>query len=1042
MSRLIVELSLKLRYIVLILATLTILFGIIQLGDMPVDIYPEFNPPLVEIQTEALGLSAIEMEALITVPLEADLLNGVAWLDQIQSKTVAGLSSVLLVFQPGTDPIQARQMVQERLTQTFALPNVSKPPTMLQPLSTTSRVMMIGLSSDEMSLIDMGTLARWIIKPRLMGVPGVANVAVWGQREWQLQVQVDPERLQEAGVTLKQIIATSGEALWVSPLSFLESSTPGTAGWIDTPNQRLSIRHELPISSAEDMGRIPIEGTAYKLGDVVDIVEDHQPLIGDAILEDGPGLLLVIEKFPYANIIEVSRGIEEALELLSPGLGDIDVDTTVFRSANYIERAADNITISLIISMVLIIFVIGVFLFEWRTALIGFLVILTSIISAALVLYLRGETLNIMVLAGLAAAVGIVVDDALTNTENIQKRLNQHREQNNSKSAFYIIIEASTEFRSSIGFATLVIILIILPIFFLEGLTSSFLQPLAVSYALGVIAAQVVALIITPGLGLIFLSNSREKPRVFSLFNKFQNKYKDILNRSLQSPSKTVIIAVLLAVVCIAALPFIRLSPLPEIQQTNIRIQWEGPPGTSRTEMNRIMSLASAELRDIPGIENVGSHVGRAITGDAIVSINSGELWLNINPDADYTNTVSAVRNVIDGYPGLFHEAQSYQPERIGQALTLGDQDLVIRIYGNEFDVLNGMAQDVKQRIEGINNIVDVQIETLEEEAQVEIKVNLAAAERFQIKPGDVRRAATTLLSGLQVGNLYEEQKVFDVVVWGIPEIRNNINDIGQLLIDTPGGGHVLLSEVAEIRITSTPIIINRDAVSRYIDVRVDVGGSAIDSVTDDIEDALNGVVFPPEYHSEVLSDFAIRTQSQQRILIVVLIIVVGSFLLMQAALHSWPLAFFILLTWPLALAGGVLAVLITGGVFSIGSLVGFLTVLGIAIRNSVILIGHYQRLEDDEGIAFGADLVLRGSQDRARSILITAVAVGVTFLPMLIAGDIPGLEVLHPMAAVVLGGLITATLINLFLLPVLYMRFGEIRESDLGLSPAKVAGD
>src|SRR5262245_9539186 len=320
MMRWIVGLSMQLRFLVLILAAVLMVFGVVQLRSMPVDVYPEFNPPLVEVQTEALGLSAAEVESLITTPMEADLLNGVAWLDQMYSESVTGLSRILLVFEPGTDPIKARQMVQERLTQAHALPNVSKPPVMLQPLSSSSRVLMVGLSSSNLSPIELGVLARWNIKPRLMGVPGVANVSVWGQRERQLQVQVDPEQLKAKGVTLGQVIETTGEALWVSPLSFLESSSPGTAGWIDTPNQRLSIRHLLPIITPEDLAKVSLAGSeGLLLGDVATVVEDHQPLIGDAVLNNGPGLLLVIEKFPGANTLAVTQDVEAALEAMRPG---------------------------------------------------------------------------------------------------------------------------------------------------------------------------------------------------------------------------------------------------------------------------------------------------------------------------------------------------------------------------------------------------------------------------------------------------------------------------------------------------------------------------------------------------------------------------------------------------------------------------------------------------------------------------------------------------------------------------------------------------
>src|SRR5262245_3657568 len=355
MMRWISEASMRLRFLVLILAAVLMVFGITRISSMPVDVYPEFNPPLVEVQTEALGLSAAEVESLITTPMEADLLNGVAWLDQIYSESVVGLSRILLVFEPGTDPIRARQMVQERLTQAHALPNVSKPPVMLQPLSSSSRVMIIGLSSSSLSPIEMGVLARWNVKPRLMGVPGVANVAIWGQRERQLQVQVDPEQLRAKGVTLQQVVETTGESLWVSPLSYLEASSPGTAGWIDTPNQRLGIRHLLPIVTPEDLAKVSVvDSQGLRLGDVAKVVEDHQLLIGDAAVNSSSGLLLVIEKFPGTNTLDVTRKVEAALEALRPGLAGIEIDTTIFRPASYIELAIGNLAIVLLISIVLV----------------------------------------------------------------------------------------------------------------------------------------------------------------------------------------------------------------------------------------------------------------------------------------------------------------------------------------------------------------------------------------------------------------------------------------------------------------------------------------------------------------------------------------------------------------------------------------------------------------------------------------------------------------------------------------------------------------
>jgi CzcA family heavy metal efflux pump len=1018
--------SMQLRFLVVILAAVLMAFGATQLRRMPVDVYPEFNPPLVEVQTEALGLSAAEVESLITTPMEADLLNGVAWLDQIYSESVAGLSRVLLVFEPGTDPIRARQMVQERLTQAHALPNVSKPPVMLQPLSSSSRVMMVGLSSSDLSLIQLGVLARWNIKPRLMGVPGVANVAVWGQRERQLQVQVDPEQLQAKGVTLQQVIATTGEALWVSPLSYLEASSPGTAGWIDTPNQRLGIRHLLPIVTPEDLAKVSVvDGKGLLLGDVARVVEDHQPLIGDAVLNNGPGLLLVVEKFPGANTLEVTRGVEEALDAMRPGLSGIVIDTSIFRPANYIELATANLATTLLIGAVLVVLVLGAFFFGWRTALISLVAIPLSLVAAAFVLYLRGATFNTMILAGLVIALGAVIDDAIVDVENIARRLRQHRQAGSDTPALAIALEAALEMRGAITYATLIILLTVLPIFFMPGLSGTFFRPLALSYVLALLASLAVALLVTPALSLMLLPKIPLGRRASPLAGWLQRGYSGILARIIRIPRLAYAIAALVVLASLAAVPFLGQSLLPSFKQTDLLIQWQAAPGTSRSEMNRIIAQATGELRSIPGVYNIGSHVGRAETGDQVVGINSGELWISLDPAANYNATVAAIQEATDGYPGVFRTIQAYQPQRIGEALARPDQDIVVRVYGYDLETLRAKAQEVQQALVGVAGVVDARADLQAEEPQVEIEVDLAAAERYGIKPGDVRRSATTLLSGLQVGNLFEDQKVFDVVVWGTPEIRHSLTNVRDLLIDTPDGGHVRLGEVAKIRIVPAPTIIKRDTVSRFVDVGARVSGRDLGAVTAEIRQRLQAIQFPLEFHAEVLGTSMAQQVAQQQLLGVLAVVVIGMFLLLQAAFRSWRLATVVFLTLPLALAGGVLAALAGGGILSLGSLFGFLAVLGVAVRNGVVLISQFQQLERREGQAFGAELVLNGARERLAPILMTSLATAVALIPFVIFGDIPGLEIVYPMAVVILGGLATSLLLNLFIIPTLYLRFG-----------------
>ncbi len=483
--RSIVEASLRLRLLVVAAAVATLVVGVGQLRQMPVDVLPEFVPPTVEVQTEALGLSAAEVEQLITVPLEQDLLNGVAFLDDIRSESVPGLSRILLVFEPGTDIFRARQVVAERLTQAHALPNVSKPPQMLQPLSSTNRVMMIGLTSETVSPLEMSVLARWTIVPRLVGVEGVANVSVWGHRDRQLQVQVDPERLRDQGVSLQQVIESTGNALWVSPLTFVEASTPGTGGFIDTPNQRLGIQHLSPISTPADLAQVRLDdpsGRNLRIGDVATVVEEHQPLIGDAVVNDGSGLLFVVEKFPEVNTLAVTERVEDAIETMAPGLSGLEFDPTVYRPASFVEKSIDNLALALILGAVLAALLIGAFLFRWRTALIALLVMPLSLVAAALTLHVVGTTMNAIVLAGLVAAIGVVIDDAVVSADNVTRRLRERVPEDGDPSIAPTVADATLEVRGPMIYATLIIALAALPLFFLDGLAGAFFPDLAGAY--------------------------------------------------------------------------------------------------------------------------------------------------------------------------------------------------------------------------------------------------------------------------------------------------------------------------------------------------------------------------------------------------------------------------------------------------------------------------------------------------------------------------------------------------------------------------------
>jgi CzcA family heavy metal efflux pump len=1034
MMRRIVNTSLRFRVLVAVAAAGILLAGVMQLRQAPVDLNPEFTPTFVEIQTEALGLSAAEVEALITVPLEADLLNGVAWLDDIRSESVPGLSSIVLTFEPGTSLYRARQVVQERIAQAaVALPAVSKPPQMLQPVSSTSRTMMIGLSSETLSLIDISQLVRWTINPRLMGVEGVANVSTFGNRERQLQVQVDPKRLADNGVSLGQVVETTGNALWVSPLTFLESSTPGAGGFIESPTQRLGVQHVSPIVSADDLAQVPIADTSgLRLGDVAEVVEDHQPLIGDALVNNGPGIVLVVEKLPGANTVDVTEGVEAALEDLGPGLKGLDIDTSLFRPADYVETAKGNVSWAFFAGLALVILLLGLAFYHWRLGLISAVTILVSLAAAGLVLHLRGTTFNSMVLAGLAIALGAVVDDAITGTERVARRLREA----GGKPVASTVLEATLEVRATTVYAFLFAFLPVVPVFFMGDLFGSFGRPLAVSYALALAASMLTALVLTPALALLLLSKThpRGEPKAVS---RLRGGYDGLLTRLLRTPKRALLMVGVLALVGLAALPQLRRSELPAFKERDFLIELDAAAGTSLQRMTQIASEVTSELSAIPGVRQVASHAGRAVSGDKVVNVNSADLWVSMEPAADYSRTLAAVKEVVAGHPELDRDLQTYTQASLNEVKSGADAPIVVRVYGNETDTLADKAQEVGDRLAKIDGIEDLQVELPVEEPTLEVQVDLDRAQEFGIKPGDVRRAAAFLLSGIEVGQLFYDNKVFGVVVWGAPETRQNENDVRNLLIDTPAGGQVRLEQVADVRQVTTPDVIEREGAFRRIDVSASVAGRDRGAVAADVKRSIETMNFPLEYRAELLGTYAEKQEAERRLMSLGAMAAVGMLLLLQACFGSWRLGALFFLTLPVALVGGVLAALAGEGAVTIGAAVGLLTVLSIAVRNGILLIRRYQHLERREGQPFGPALVVRGARERLAPTLMTALATGLVFAPFVVLGERPGFEILHPMGLVILGGLVTATLVNLFVTPALYLIVGKVKtdtEIDLSL--------
>jgi CzcA family heavy metal efflux pump len=1036
-----VSVSLRNRYIVVGLAILLAAMAARTLRTTPLDVFPEFAPPLVEIQTEAPGLSTPDVEALVTVPLE-QALSGIPELDKVRSKSVLGLSSVVLILKPGTDVMTARQIVQERVSRAAVLlPTVAHPPVMLSPLSSLSRVMKIGITSATLSQVELTTLTKWTVRPRLMAVPGVANVAIWGQRDRQLQVIVDPDRLHAHGVSIADVVKAAGEGVSVQ-----------TGGFIETPNQRLSITHAAAVRSIQDLESIVVasrRGASLRIGDVATVTEGFPPPIGDAVINEGPGLMLIVEKQLGANTLQATRDVEDVLSDLGPALEGVTVDTTIFRPATFIEMSLHNLSRALLVGCAFVVAVLIVFLGDWRTALISSIAIPLSLLTAGLLLHYYGGTLDTMVLAGLVIALGEVVDDAIIDVENIVRRLRLNAVSPEPRPPLSVVLDASLEVRSAVLYGSLIVVLVFVPVFMLTGLAGAFFRPLALAYVLAIVASLAVALTVTPALSLLLLRSGAERlePRPVRFLKE---RYRRILPVFVDRPRGAIATLGVLFLLTAAVVPFLGEEFLPNFREYDFLMHWVEKPGTSLEATRRITQRAAKELLAVPGVRNHGAHIGRAEVADEVVGVNFTELWISVDPSVDYDATVAKIQAVVDGYPGLYRDLLTYLRERIKEVLTGASATIVVRVYGPELGHLQAQASTVRQALSGVAGVVDLKVQALTLVPQLEVRFKPERGAMFGLTPGEVRQATATLIQGTKVGEFYEDQRLFDVVVRGTPEMRTSVEAVRELRIPIGGSGAgiapagnpsasaagmVPLASVADVQVASVPNEITRENGSRRIDVTCNVRGRDLGAVARDVQARLGTLAFERGYYAEVLGEYAERQASSNRLLLAGAVALTGIVMILFLDFGSPRLVGLVFVTLPFALVGAIVAVWMTGAVLSLGSLVGLVTVIGIAARNGIMLVSHYRHLEQEEGMPFGRELVLRGTEERLAPILMTALATALALVPIVVGGDRAGYEIEHPLAVVILGGLVTSTLLNLFVVPALYLklaRSGRVRSTAL----------
>jgi CzcA family heavy metal efflux pump len=1004
--------AIQARYLVIACAVILMLVGFKTIQQTPMDVFPEFAPVKVEIQTEAPGLSSVETEQLISIPVE-HAMNGIPQMKTLRSKSVLGLSSVVMLFEEGTSIDQARQAVQERLLLVAQkLPAVARPPVMLPPLSSLSRVLKIGLSSSHDSLAELSTKALWTVRPRLMAIPGVANVAIWGLREQELHVRFDPLKLAQHQLSASQISQQLGIAL-----------QPDGAAYLDTAQQRMAVSYDRPTLDAEDYLQLTVgyaKATPIKLGQVAEISWGHALPIGDAVVNQGDGLLLIVEKHPDANTLRVTQQIDQALRELKPALPHISVDATIFRPATFIETALHNLQSALLWGACLVAVILVLFLRNFRAALISLAAIPLSLVTAVLLLSWLQVSINTMVLAGLVIALGEVVDDSIIDLENILRALRANRLLAQPKSLLKVITQASYEVRGAVIHATLIVMAVFIPVFFLQGIAGAFFKPLAYGYLLAIFASLLVALIVTPVLAYCLLK--REGEQAAAVHETTPPAWATQL---LARPKTVIAAAALLFLVMLASLPFLGSEFLPAFKETDFLMHFVERPGTSIAQMKAMSLRASQALMHIEGVRNLGAHIGRTEVADEVVGPNFGELWVSISPQADYEKTMAKIQQSISGYAGIFTDVQTYLKERSKEVMSGTSASIVIRLFGSDVDTLREEAERIRLTIADIPHLSHLKVESQALIPHIHVRLNPALADRYAVTEKEVKQALSLMTLGQIQGEVYVGQQRFNVRLVSATPARDSVQALRQISIQTPSGAVVALADVATAMVQPTQNEIKREAASRKIDISTDVEGTDIGSVAQQIESRLNRLNLPAGYYVRMLGEYTEQKTAASTLVSYSMLALLLVFLLMFMSLRSLRLTSMLFAVLPVAVAGGVIGIWLIGGVISLGAMIGLIAVLGIAARSGILLISRYQQLRYSRSQAAPALLAVAVS-DRLRAISMTTLATSMALVPIILKGPVSGYEIEYPLAVVVVCGLLTSVAVNLMLLPALILLFDQ----------------
>lgn len=1018
----IIKWALENRLLVMAIASLMLVYGVWVIVHLPIDVFPDLNRPTVTIMTEAGGLAPEEVETLVTFPIET-LLNGAPGVERVRSQSAIGLSVVTVEFKWGTDIYLDRQIVSEKLNLAREqLPEDVTP--VIAPISSImGEIMLVSVQSKTgaTSPLDVRSLADWTIRPRLLSIAGIAQVTNIGGGVKQYQALISPAKLIQFNVTLEQI----AEAL-------KKSNNNTTGGFVDAQSQEYLIRNIGRFNSLDELKNTVVvyrDNLPIKLGDIASVELAAKVKRGEGSTDAKAAVIMAISKQPGADTLLLTKKIDTAIAELQQTLpADVEISTELFRQANFIQASIKNVVEALRDGVIMVVIVLFLFLLNFRTTAITLTAIPLSFIVTALIMQWFGITINTMTLGGLAVAIGELVDDSIVDIENIFRRLKENQQSPNPKSALSVIYQASLEIRSSIVYATIIVALVFIPLFSLSGVEGRLLAPLGLAYIVSLLASLVVSLTVTPVLASYLLPKAKIMHSSDGFLVRFLKQIDEkILHWTLKHPNIVILGATLCFFSAIATLPFVGTEFLPSFNEGSLTINLLAQPGTSLSESDKLGQMAEKILLTIPEVAATGRRTGRAELDEHAEGVHYSEIDVDLkNSSRPRNEVIGEIRQKLTVISGVVINVGQPISHRIDHLLSGIRAQIAVKLFGDDLATLRAKAEEIRKVVANVSGTTDVQVEKQVLIPQVRFTINRTEAARYGLQPGEIADTLEIALNGKKVSEALEGQRRFDVIVRFDSQNRDTLAAIKNITIDTPANVQIPITAVANIVTEPGPNQILRENTQRRIVVLANVAGRDLGSVVSEIQKNMAQVGLPTGYFIEIGGQFEAQQQATRRLTALTLFSILAIFFLLIKALGDWRAALQVMVNIPLALIGAIIALLLTGGVFSIATLVGFISLVGITSRNGIMMISHYQHLVKEEGESFSEKMIIRGSLERLVPVLMTALTAALSLIPLALAANQPGKEILQPLAVVVLGGILTSTLLDQIVTPAVFYKFGK----------------